>query len=53
MEVVGYADGVLLHIGVPAGQAAQVNQVIAIVGKQGEDIKSILEENLLHQNRKQ
>lgn len=34
MEVVGYADGVLLHIGVPAGQAAQVNQVIAIVGKQ-------------------
>ena len=44
MEVVGYADGVLLHIGVPAGQAAQVNQVIAIVGKQGEDIKSILEE---------
>ena len=44
MEVVGYADGVLLHIGVPAGQAAQVNQVIAIVGKQGEDIKSILDE---------
>lgn len=44
MEVVGYADGVLLHIGVPAGQAAKVNQVIAIVGKQGEDIKSLLDE---------
>jgi len=43
MEVVGYADGTLLYIGVPAGQAAKINQIIAIVGKEGEDYKSLLD----------
>lgn len=43
MEVVGYADGTLLYIGVPAGEAAKINQVIAIVGKEGEDYKSLLD----------
>ncbi len=43
MEVTGYVDGTLLYIGVPAGQAAKINQVIAIVGKEGEDYKSLLE----------
>src|SRR6185369_17360032 len=42
MEVTGYVDGTLLYIGVPAGQAAKINQVIAIVGKAGEDYKSLL-----------
>ena len=43
MEVVGYADGTLLYIGVPAGEAAKINQIIAIVGKEGEDYKSLLD----------
>lgn len=43
MEVTGYVDGVLLHIGVPAGEAAKINQIIAIVGKAGEDYKALLE----------
>ncbi|MEP7255605.1 MAG: pyruvate dehydrogenase complex dihydrolipoamide acetyltransferase [Ferruginibacter sp.] len=43
MEVNGYVDGTLLHIGVPAGEAAKINQIIAIVGKDGEDFKSLLE----------
>src|SRR4051812_44504592 len=43
MEVVGYADGTLLYIGVPAGDAAKVNQIIAIVGKDGEDFKGLLD----------
>ncbi len=43
MEVNGYVDGTLLYIGVPAGEAAKVNQIIAIVGKEGEDYKSLLE----------
>lgn len=43
MEVVGYADGILLHVGVPAGEAAKVNQIIAIVGKAGEDISGLLD----------
>lgn len=42
MEVVGYADGTLLYVGVPAGTAAKVNDIIAIVGKEGEDYKSLL-----------
>ncbi len=44
MEVMGYADGTLLYIGVEAGQAAQVNGIIAIVGKEGTDIEPYLED---------
>jgi pyruvate dehydrogenase E2 component (dihydrolipoamide acetyltransferase) len=43
MEVVGYEEGTLLYIGVEAGQAAKVNGVIAIVGKEGEDYKALLD----------
>ncbi len=43
MEVNGYVDGTLLYIGVPAGEAAKINQIIAVVGKEGEDYKSLLE----------
>jgi pyruvate dehydrogenase E2 component (dihydrolipoamide acetyltransferase) len=45
MEVMGYADGTLLYIGVEAGQAAQVNGIIAIVGKEGTDIEPYLEDD--------
>jgi pyruvate dehydrogenase E2 component (dihydrolipoamide acetyltransferase) len=44
MEVVGYADGTLLFIGVKEGEAAKINEIIAIVGKKGEDISSYLAE---------
>lgn len=43
MDVVGYEDGTLLYIGVEAGQAAKVNDIIAIVGKPGTDIKAFVE----------
>jgi pyruvate dehydrogenase E2 component (dihydrolipoamide acetyltransferase) len=43
MEVMGYADGTILYIGVEKGKAAKVNDIIAIVGKPGEDYKSLLE----------
>jgi pyruvate dehydrogenase E2 component (dihydrolipoamide acetyltransferase) len=43
MEVNGYVDGTLLYIGIPAGEAAKVNQIIAIVGKSGEDYKHLLD----------
>jgi pyruvate dehydrogenase E2 component (dihydrolipoamide acetyltransferase) len=42
MEVVGYADGTLLHIGVPDGESAKINDVIAIIGKAGTDISGLL-----------
>ncbi len=43
MEVNGYVDGTLLYIGIPAGEAAKVNQIIAIIGKAGEDYKHLLD----------
>jgi pyruvate dehydrogenase E2 component (dihydrolipoamide acetyltransferase) len=43
MEVIGYVEGTLLYIGVEKGKAAKVNGIIAIVGKPGEDYKSLLE----------
>jgi len=43
MEVMAYAEGALLYIGVEKGQAAPVNGIIAIVGKEGEDYKGLLD----------
>jgi pyruvate dehydrogenase E2 component (dihydrolipoamide acetyltransferase) len=42
MEVVGYEAGTLLYIGVKEGEAAQVNGIIAIVGKEGTDITAFI-----------
>jgi pyruvate dehydrogenase E2 component (dihydrolipoamide acetyltransferase) len=42
MEVIGYADGTLLYVGVEKGQAAKVNDIIAIVGKEGTDVSPFL-----------
>ena len=40
MEIVGYEEGTLLYIAVEAGTAAKINQLIAIVGKEGTDISA-------------
>ncbi len=42
MEVVGYEEGTLLYVGFEAGQAARVNEIIAIVGKAGTDISAYI-----------
>jgi pyruvate dehydrogenase E2 component (dihydrolipoamide acetyltransferase) len=42
MEVMGYVDGTMLYIGVEAGKAALVNEVMCIVGKEGEDISALI-----------
>jgi pyruvate dehydrogenase E2 component (dihydrolipoamide acetyltransferase) len=42
MEVIGYADGTLLYVGLEKGQAAKVNDIIAIVGKEGTDVTPFL-----------
>lgn len=42
MEFQSPFDGVLLHIGVEAGSVVPVNQIIAIIGKAGEDANAIL-----------
>ena len=42
MELESYQDGVLLHIGTPNGGKLQVNDLLAIFGKSGEDISDLL-----------
>src|SRR5690606_33908952 len=42
MEVTAYAEGTLLYIGLEAGQAAKVNDIIAIVGPAGTDVTPLL-----------
>ncbi|WP_026752704.1 pyruvate dehydrogenase complex dihydrolipoamide acetyltransferase [Sediminibacterium sp. C3] len=42
MELESYQDGVLLHIGTPNGGKLQVNDLLAIFGKPGEDISDLL-----------
>lgn len=50
MEVMPYADGTLLYVGVKEGEAAKVNDIIAIVGKPGTDVKPYLQNDLAVQN---
>jgi len=45
MEVVGYEEGTLLYIGPKEGEAAPVNGIIAIVGKEGTDITPLLQDS--------
>ncbi|MBA2499943.1 MAG: pyruvate dehydrogenase complex dihydrolipoamide acetyltransferase [Chitinophagaceae bacterium] len=45
MELESYKDGTLLHIGIDKGGKLQVNDLLAIVGKDGEDISNLLKEH--------
>ena len=42
MELESYKDGTLLHLGGDKGSKIQVDELLAIVGKRGEDISSLL-----------
>jgi pyruvate dehydrogenase E2 component (dihydrolipoamide acetyltransferase) len=42
MELESYQEGVLLHIGTTKGGKLQVNDLLAIIGKAGEDVASII-----------
>lgn len=42
MELESYKDGTLLHIGGDKGSKIDVDQLLAIVGKPGEDISSLI-----------
>lgn len=42
MEFESFVEGVLLYIGVPEGGTAPVDSVLAILGKEGEDISALL-----------
>ena len=52
MELESYDDGILLHIGVKNGESVPVNDVIAIIGEKGENIKEILKEETKEEKAK-
>lgn len=45
MELESYQDGVLLYIGTPRGGKLQVNDLLAIFGKAGEDVSALIAQN--------
>lgn len=45
MELESYQEGVLLHRGAADGQKLQVNDLLAIIGKQGEDVSDLVAEH--------
>jgi pyruvate dehydrogenase E2 component (dihydrolipoamide acetyltransferase) len=45
MEFESFYDGKLLYIGVDKGQTAPVNDILAIIGDEGEDIDKIIAEH--------
>ena len=42
MELESYKDGTLLHIGTEKGGKLQVNDLLAIIGSQGEDVSELV-----------
>ncbi len=42
LELESYQNGVLLHVGTGKGGKLQVNDLLAIIGKEGEDISGLL-----------
>ena len=45
MEFESFNAGTLLHIGIPAGETAPVDSLLAIIGNEGEDISALLSGN--------
>ncbi len=45
MDLESYYDGTLLYIGVKKGDAVPINGIMAVVGEEGEDYKSLLDGN--------
>ena len=46
MELESYQDGILLHIGTPTGGKLQVNDLLAIFGKAGEDVSALVAQHI-------
>jgi pyruvate dehydrogenase E2 component (dihydrolipoamide acetyltransferase) len=50
MEFESFQDGVLLYVGVQEKQAAPVDSILAILGKEGEDVSSLIKSNGAQKN---
>lgn len=53
MEFESFYDGVLLYIGVPDKKGAPVDSILAIIGKEGEDITALINAEKKQSNKKQ
>lgn len=42
MEFESFYEGTLLHIGIPEGETANVDALLAIIGEEGEDVTALL-----------
>jgi pyruvate dehydrogenase E2 component (dihydrolipoamide acetyltransferase) len=42
MEFESFNEGTLLHIGIQAGETAPIDSLLAIIGKEGEDISALI-----------
>ncbi len=49
MEFESFYDGILLHIGIEEGETAPVDQLLAIIGDEGEDISGLLNGNIVQE----
>ncbi len=45
MELESYQEGTILHLGGDKGSKLQVNDLLAIIGKQGEDVSALVAEH--------
>ena len=45
MEFESFHEGVLLHIGVQEGETTKVDELLAIIGDEGEDVSSLLNQD--------
>ncbi len=45
MEFESFHEGTLLHIGINEGETASVDALLAVIGEEGEDFKSLLEQS--------
>ncbi len=45
MEFESFYEGILLHVGIQEGETAPVDQLLAIIGEEGEDISGLLNGN--------
>jgi pyruvate dehydrogenase E2 component (dihydrolipoamide acetyltransferase) len=46
MEFESFNEGTLLYIGIPEGETAPVDSLLAIIGKEGEDVTSLIKSPL-------
>ncbi len=51
MEFESFHKGTLLHIGIQEGETAKVDSLLAIIGKKGEDVSSLLNQNPKEDNK--